>query len=79
MLLIRQSLGGAGYSAWSGLPYLISMYSPETTYEGDNSVMAQQSFNYLRKLIKKSKNGVVKDLGFFNYFNEIKELSQIKC
>lgn len=23
LLIIRQSLGGAGYSAWSGLPYLV--------------------------------------------------------
>lgn len=23
MLIIRQSIGGAGYTAWSGLPYLI--------------------------------------------------------
>jgi acyl-CoA oxidase len=79
LILIRQSLGGAGYSAWSGIPYLISLYSPEVTYEGDNSVMAQQSFNYLRKLIKKSKNGTINDLGFFNYLNELKELTKLKC
>jgi len=53
LLVIRQSLGGAGYSAWSGIPFLIEDYSPEVTYEGDNMVMAQQSFNYLRKLMKK--------------------------
>ena len=41
LYVIRQSLGGAGYSAWSGLPYLIEDYSPEVTYEGDNMVMAQ--------------------------------------
>jgi len=41
MILIRQSLGGAGYSAWSGIPYLIEDYSPEVTFEGDNTVMAQ--------------------------------------
>ena len=50
LLTIRQALGGAGYTAWSGIPYLISDYSPNTTYEGDNTVMAQQSFNYLLKL-----------------------------
>ena len=37
---IRQSLGGAGFSAWSGLPGIIEDYSPEVTYEGDNTVMA---------------------------------------
>ena len=53
LILIRQSLGGAGYSAWSGIPYLIEDYSPSPTFEGDNTVMAQQSFNYLLKLADK--------------------------
>lgn len=61
LILIRQSLGGAGYSAWSGLPYLIESYSPEVTYEGDNTVMAQQSFNYLRKMMDKAKKGPIKE------------------
>ena len=68
---IRQSLGGAGYTAWSGLPSLIDDYSPEVTFEGDNTVMAQQSFNYLKKLILKSKNTTVNGFGFFNYLNEL--------
>ena len=53
LILIRQSLGGAGYSAWSGIPHLIENYSPSTTFEGDNTVMAQQSYNYLSKLASK--------------------------
>jgi len=56
---IRQSLGGAGYSAWSGIPLLIEDYSPEITYEGDNTVMAQQSFHYLKKLFKKLEKGPI--------------------
>jgi acyl-CoA oxidase len=40
LLVIRQSLGGAGYSAWSGIPRLIEDYSPNVTFEGDNTVMA---------------------------------------
>lgn len=28
LLQIRQSLGGGGYSAWSGIPKLIEDYSP---------------------------------------------------
>lgn len=77
---IRQSLGGAGYSAWSNLPYLIDAFSPEVTYEGDNTVMAQQSFNYLRKQIKKVKTrGAIKEEGFFDYLNELKELTNLKC
>jgi len=40
LLVVRQSVGGAGYSAWSGLPYLIDDWSPSVTFEGDNTVMA---------------------------------------
>jgi len=40
LILIRQSLGGAGYTAWSGIPTLIEEYSPQVTFEGDNTVMA---------------------------------------
>ena len=48
---VRVNCGGAGFSAWSGLPYLFQMYSPNTTYEGDNTVMFVQSSNFLRKLL----------------------------
>jgi len=41
LLVIRQSVGGAGYSAWSGLPYLVEDFSACVTYEGDNTVMFQ--------------------------------------
>ena len=40
LLQIRQSIGGAGYSAWSGIPRMIEDYSPQVTFEGDNTVMA---------------------------------------
>lgn len=49
--LIRQSLGGAGYSAWSGLPNMIDDYSPNVTWEGDSTVMSQQCANYLFKIM----------------------------
>ena len=38
---IRQSLGGAAYSAWSGIPAIIESFNPCVTFEGDNTVMAQ--------------------------------------
>jgi len=41
LIQIRQSIGGAGFTAWSGLPYIIDEYSPCVTFEGDNTVMAQ--------------------------------------
>ena len=50
---IRLSLGEAGFTAWSGIPYLIKDYSAVPTFEGDNTVMAQQSAGYLLKLFKR--------------------------
>jgi len=41
LIQIRQSIGGAGFTAWSGLPNLIEAFSPVVTFEGDNTVMAQ--------------------------------------
>jgi acyl-CoA oxidase len=38
---VRVNCGGAGYSAWSGLPEIFNNYSPTPIYEGDNTVMAQ--------------------------------------
>ena len=49
---IRQSLGGAGYTNWSGLPSYIDDISPTVTFEGDNTVMSQQCFNLLMKIAK---------------------------
>ena len=79
LILIRQSLGGAGYSAWSAIPHLIENYSPSTTFEGDNTVMAQQSFNYLMKLASKVTKGKTKAEGVFSYINEIESLVSQSC
>lgn len=38
---LRQACGGAGFSAHSGLPSLQGDYAPNTTFEGDNTVMLQ--------------------------------------
>lgn len=40
---LRQACGGAGFSAHSGLPSLQVDYAPNTTYEGDNTVLYQQA------------------------------------
>ena len=55
--VIRQSLGGAGYSGWSGIPEIIEDKNPEVSFEGDNMVMAQQSFNFIFGLFKKMQKG----------------------
>ena len=47
LMTIRQSVGGAGYSAWSSLPYLIEDFSAVPTFEGDNTVMRQQAARFI--------------------------------
>jgi len=37
--VVRQSIGGAGYSSWSGLCSIIEDVSALPTAEGDNTVM----------------------------------------
>lgn len=39
LFIIRQSLGGAGYSGWSGIPMIIDGQTLKVTVEGDNTVM----------------------------------------
>lgn len=71
--LIRTNCGGAGYSAWSGLTQQFSDYSPVPTYEGDNTVMAQQSISYIQKKLRKISKGVP-TTGILRYLNEIDKL-----
>lgn len=37
----RVACGGAGYSSWSGITEQMDFYSPQPTFEGDNTVMMQ--------------------------------------
>lgn len=75
LLQIRQSVGGAGFTAWSGLPNLIADYSPCVTFEGDNTVMAQQAAKYLQKLVKKVYKGETVS-GYFSYLNELQTITR---
>lgn len=37
---VRQSCGGAGFAFNSGIPIIAQEYSPNVTFEGDNTLMA---------------------------------------
>lgn len=39
--MIRESCGGAGFSAFSGLPDIQKNNAPNPTFEGDNTVLLQ--------------------------------------
>ena len=78
---MRQAGGGAGYSAWSNIPRVIEDSSPYVTFEGDNTVMLQQSFNLIIKLLKKQKKGqdITKIDFVFTYLTKIDETLRKKC
>lgn len=70
---IRMNCGGAGYSVWSFLPELHGMYSPTPIYEGDNTVMAQQSISYIVKIIKRKAQSKTVPY-YFDYLQKMDEL-----
>jgi hypothetical protein len=77
----RQACGGAGFSAHSGLPGLQVDYAPNTTYEGDNTVMLHQAARLIMKTwkhihVKKSTTKVTQPL--FGYFYEVDSLNGAK-
>jgi len=71
--LVRVNCGGAGYSVWSYLPQIYKDYSPVPVYEGDNTVMAQQTWTYIDHKLKKIASGK-KINGIFAYLNDLDKL-----
>eukprot|EP01102_Stenamoeba_stenopodia_P002903 TRINITY_DN1280_c0_g1_i1.p1 TRINITY_DN1280_c0_g1~~TRINITY_DN1280_c0_g1_i1.p1 ORF type:complete len:763 (+),score=193.25 TRINITY_DN1280_c0_g1_i1:148-2436(+) len=62
----RQSCGGNGYSAYSGLSGLLADFAVMCTWEGDNTVLAQQTARFLLNAAAKSQKGEKLD-GFTSY------------
>ncbi|KAG7400370.1 acyl-Coenzyme A oxidase [Phytophthora boehmeriae] len=55
--MCRQSCGGNGYSVYTGLAELLADFSVMVTFEGDNTVMAQQTAHYLMRSVEKLRCG----------------------
>lgn len=67
---------------WSGIPAIIDFHGPTVTYEGVNTVMAQQSFRFLKKMFKKiskEKSPTTVDFGIFNYLSEVSQFTGASC
>jgi acyl-CoA oxidase len=71
---LRQACGGAGFSCFSGLPSLLVDYAPNTTFEGDNTVMAMQSARYLIKTYKNLHKGFKATNPVMKYLNNAEKL-----
>lgn len=75
--LIRRSLGGHAYSAYSNIPSLIGDYGVLTTGGGDNYVLAQQCTKFLLKNMEAAMKG--KEVGqSVSYFKDYKSLINFK-
>ena len=53
----RRLCGGHGFASISGLPELVSMVFPATTFEGENYVMYLQTARYLMKCASEIRRG----------------------
>ncbi|DAZ96053.1 TPA: hypothetical protein N0F65_000048 [Lagenidium giganteum] len=53
----RQCCGGHGFSSYNGLSRLLSDFSVMVTFEGDNTVMAQQTASYLSRSVETLRKG----------------------
>jgi len=53
--VLRESCGGAGFHAFSGLPYLYTEHSACVAFEGDNTVMIQQCAKLIIDGVSKEK------------------------
>ncbi|PVV04466.1 hypothetical protein BB560_001033 [Smittium megazygosporum] len=53
----RQSLGGHGYSAYSGLPAMYQDFAVHCTWEGDNTILMLQCGRFLVSSAEKYVNG----------------------
>lgn len=65
---MREACGGAGFSAYSGIPYLQGDQAAKVAYEGDNTVMLQQSAKYI--ITNVSKNKTLSD-PFLSYLSNL--------
>ncbi|KAI9920718.1 hypothetical protein PsorP6_001043 [Peronosclerospora sorghi] len=72
--ICRQSCGGNGYSQYTGLGELLADFSVMVTFEGDNTVMAQQTAHYLVRAVEQLRRGV-KLAGSVQYLERV-EASQ---
>jgi len=58
---------------------MIDNYSPQVTFEGDNTVMLIQSTRYLKKLYKKAMKGTTISSPLFGYLNHVDSNLQKVC
>ena len=74
----RQSCGGHGYSAYTGLASMYSDFAVQCTWEGDNTILTLQAGRYLVGSYREAKNGKHQS-GGVAYLNDLDNLLKRKC
>ncbi|KAI9017695.1 acyl-CoA dehydrogenase/oxidase C-terminal [Gaertneriomyces semiglobifer] len=74
----RQSCGGHGYSAYTGLAALYSDFAVHCTWEGDNTILTMQGGRYLISCYKEAKAGK-KQAGGVAYLNDLASVLGKTC
>ncbi|KAJ3410436.1 fatty-acyl coenzyme A oxidase [Chytridiales sp. JEL 0842] len=74
----RQSLGGHGYSSYTGLAALYNDFAVHCTWEGDNTILSLQSGRYLVGCYREAKQGKKQPPGI-GYLNDLSSALQKRC
>ncbi|KAI9145171.1 acyl-CoA dehydrogenase/oxidase C-terminal [Paraphysoderma sedebokerense] len=74
----RQSMGGHGYSAYTGLAGMANDFAVQCTWEGDNTILTLQAGRYLIGCYRDALNGKKLPPGV-GYFNQLPSILTKKC
>jgi len=74
----RQSLGGNGYSEYSGLSRMSNDFAVQCTWEGDNTILALQAGRYLIGCFRDVRKGKKLPPGV-GYLNQLPSILTKKC
>ncbi|KAF9387784.1 fatty-acyl coenzyme A oxidase [Podila verticillata] len=74
----RQTLGGHGYSAYTGLATTYNDFAVHCTWEGDNTILTLQSGRYLVSCYREALEGKTQPEGV-SYLNHLNTLLNLGC
>lgn len=69
----RQTLGGHGYSSYTGLAHMYNDFAVQCSWEGDNTILTLQAGRYLVNCFRDAKSGkkLSAGVGYLNYLPSI--------
>lgn len=73
----RTACGGAGFAGFAGFTDAFQNKSPDSTFEGDNTVMLGQASRFLFKVIKRVEQGHKLEFPY-SYLNNISQALKLQ-